>query len=81
MEFGVKGINPEGMEVYRSSDGRWWRYQEELDLGSERLSLLRVRGPQILESRGVLSSDASLQSDQSLKRTNQVARSSNHSSR
>ena len=47
MKFGVRDINPKGMEVYGSSDGRWRRYEEELDLESQRLSLLRVTGLQI----------------------------------
>lgn len=55
IKFGVRDMKPEGMGVYGPTDGRRWRYDEELDLESQRLSLLRVRGPPNLRaSRGAL---------------------------
>ena len=32
MKFGIGNINAEGMKVYRSSDGRRWMLEEEVDL-------------------------------------------------
>lgn len=36
MKFGVRDMKPEGMEVYGPTDGRRWRYKEELYLESQR---------------------------------------------